>query len=86
MVVFQALDYGLSENEEQTLSPGLEALLERMTGSESGDEADGGDEGIDAGDDASGAVDRISLQTVMEVGDLPSFSNNCSQCWKRDWL
>ena len=32
VVLFQALDYGLSEEEEHQLSPPLEALIDRMTG------------------------------------------------------
>lgn len=77
VVVFQALDFGLGENEEQKLSAPLENLIERMTGSESDDEGAGrteddndGDEGIehDAGDDASdNGSPRVSLGEVTSL-------------------
>ena len=75
--MFQALDFGLGENEEQKLSAPLENLIERMTGSESDDEGaerteddNDGDEGIehDAGDDASdNGSPRVSLGEVTSV-------------------
>ena len=79
VVVFQALDYGLSDTEEQKLSPALEQLIEQMTGSDSdddkrGDDDDADDEGIehDAGDgdtasDDVGHTRGLSLAGVIEV-------------------
>ena len=31
LVIYSALDFGLKENEERTLTPGLENLLDLMT-------------------------------------------------------
>ena len=77
VVVFQALDWGLGETEEQRLSVSLEGLIERMTGSESDSEEIesrtntldiDGDEGIDAGDDASDIQpNKITLEEVIQV-------------------
>lgn len=35
LILFQALDYGLSEDEERTLEPSLEILIERLTSADS---------------------------------------------------
>ena len=56
MTIFHALDYGLSQAEEQTISGSLESLLESMTEEEEAEEeeeSENGDEGIehDADDD-----------------------------------
>ena len=80
VVVFQALDFGLSDTEEQKLSPALEQLIEQMTGSDSDDDKrgdnddDADDEGIehDAGDgdiagDDVGHSRGLSLAGVIEV-------------------
>ena len=70
IIIFQALDYGLSETEEQKLSPLLESLIERMTGSNGGEqnierEADG-DEGIE--DDNEDKDSRhLNLLDVIQV-------------------
>ena len=72
VVVFQALDYGLSEAEEQKLSAPLEELLEKMTGSESDEGEDGEDEGIEGDvppmDEDHG---RIRLRDVQKVSHVP---------------
>ena len=76
VVVFQALDYGLGESEEQTISPALEGLLDRMTGAESDhdnqneDDRHDDDEGIehDAEDEEiPDPRDKISLGDVIQV-------------------
>ena len=59
-MIYQALDYGLGEAEEQKLSPGLEGLIERMTGS--GDDDDGG------GGGAGGERDRSFEDTDGDEG------------------
>ncbi len=74
--MFQALDYGLSQSEEHQLSPSLENLIERMTGSDSDDEDNMGntqieadkDEGIenDADDEENKAI-KMTLQDVIQV-------------------
>ena len=77
MLIFQALDFGLGKNEEQTLSPGLEHLIDRMT-EECPDEGGGDeeqDEGIEDEDEDShgdgggggGGTGGITLQDVMQV-------------------
>ena len=33
-MIYNALDYGLDENDERELSPGLQELIERLTGDE----------------------------------------------------
>ena len=67
VVIFQALDYGLSEAEEQKLSTRLEQLIERMTGNESEDEEEeeGGDEGIE--DDVEAKTPDKAALTLAEV-------------------
>ena len=74
VVLFQALDYGLSEEEEHQLSPPLESLIDRMTGA--GDSAGaGGKNGNAAGEDDEGIdedaedVDHtgLSLEDVITV-------------------
>ena len=75
VAVFQALDYGLSEGQEQSLSPALELLITRMTGSESDDEdddargADAEDEGIGGDDDRGPSA--LSLAAVIQVRRPP---------------
>jgi len=65
VVVFQALDYGLSDTEEQKLSPALEQLIEQMTGSDSDDDTI--DTKIDKhGDDA----DDEGIEHDAEDGDV----------------
>ena len=69
--MFQALDYGLSETEEQKLSPPLEQLIARMTGSDLEDDAvtddkDDDDEGIEE-DDAASTSNKCSLAEVIQV-------------------
>lgn len=39
MAIYQALDWGLDDNEERELSPQLERLIERMAGGEQGEKA-----------------------------------------------
>ncbi|UYV64581.1 SPIRE2 [Cordylochernes scorpioides] len=56
LTLFRALDYGLCEDEERTLSPGLERLIDRMTCAEPADEGIGEEE-----DEVPG------LAAVMEV-------------------
>ncbi len=67
LVVFQALDFGLSETEEQKLSAPLEGLIARMTGAggDAEDAEEDGDEGI--GEDTA-ASERCSLAEVLQVG------------------
>jgi hypothetical protein len=45
VVLFRALDYGLRDDEERSLSAPLEALIDRLTGAAADDEAR--DEGIE---------------------------------------
>ena len=71
--MFQALDYGLSDSEEQKLSPPLEQLIARMTGSDLDDDAvaddkdDDDDEGIED-DDETSTSNKCSLAEVIQVG------------------
>jgi spire-like protein len=72
VVVFRALDYGLSDAEEQRLSVPLEELLERMTASADADanaEADDGeDEGIEGDASPVEGDARFTLSNVIQVG------------------
>ena len=54
--IYQALDYGISENEERQLSPELEFLIQEMV-------ADVLDEGIS--DDGDG---RSQIRLILQVG------------------
>lgn len=72
-MVFQALDYGLSEAEEQKLSPALEQLIDQMTNSGEPQpverDADG-DEGIeDDGDDKEiqSLQQCITFSSIIDV-------------------
>ena len=70
VVVFQALDFGLSEKEEQRLSPPLEQLIARMTGSDLDDDVAADDKDDDEGiedDDTASTAQRCSLAEVIEV-------------------
>ena len=70
VVVFQALDFGLSETEEQRLSPPLEQLIARMTGSDLDDDVAADDKDDDEGiedDDTASTAQRCSLAEVIEV-------------------
>ena len=70
VVVFQALDFGLSETEEQRLSPPLEQLIARMTGSDLDDDNAADDKDDDEGiedDDTASTAQRCSLAEVIEV-------------------
>ena len=76
VVVFQALDYGLGEEEEQKLTAALEALLSKMTGSDSDDEGDNeaqnegdADEGIehDAEDEEMSRSPKVTFDEVIKV-------------------
>ncbi|ESO01371.1 hypothetical protein HELRODRAFT_192317 [Helobdella robusta] len=62
ITLFQALDFGLSENEEQKLSSALESLIGQMTG-EGGTRNQDGDEGI-VDDDKD---DDITIDDVIEI-------------------
>lgn len=71
VAVFQALDYGLNNSEEQKLSDRLEGLIGRMTGGLEGKgggmegvAGDVGDEGIVDDDDKS----DMTFKDVLEVG------------------
>ena len=71
-MIFQALDYGLSETEEQTISPHLERLIESMTSSGGHASQTGGedaDEGIEDAteDDEEAQGHCVSLAHVMKV-------------------
>ena len=69
ILLFQVLDYGLSESEEQLLSEQLGQLIERMTSVN--DEHDGSDEGIvdDSGFDKESLTGNDSSRqiTVDEI-------------------
>ena len=68
--MFQALDYGLSETEEQKLSPPLEQLIARMTGSDLEDDVVTDDKDDDEGieeDDAAPTSNKCSVAEVIQV-------------------
>lgn len=70
VVVFQALDFGLSETEEQKLSPPLEQLIARMTGNDIDEETTKDDKEDDEGiedDDSTSATHKCSLNDVIQV-------------------
>ena len=76
MLVYQALDYGLSEGEEHKLSPALERLIEDMTVSnEAAQDKDtssdmDGDEGIENDSDEeedTAAVVHVTFDDVIQV-------------------
>lgn len=80
MVVFQALDWGLSESEEHKLSDALEQLIASMTGSDLSDEEsthrDQDDEGIENdSDDERSHISLLSLDDVVQVDLGTLFSN-----------
>ncbi|UYV77884.1 hypothetical protein LAZ67_15002673 [Cordylochernes scorpioides] len=60
LALFHALDYGICEDEERTLSPALEELIDHMTGDDVGEDHD---EGIE--EDPPGAV--ASMDEVLQV-------------------
>lgn len=64
VVLFQALDFGLKEDEERTLENNLEKLIEDLTSADK--DIDSGDEGIERDSDESSEC-GISLNTVLEV-------------------
>jgi spire-like protein len=81
VVLFHALDYGLPENEERSLEPSLEILIERLTSADSeavqqningqdheAASQDSGDEGIerDSGEEDS-LEPGLSFDAVLEV-------------------
>ena len=77
MVVFQALDFGLSETEEQRLSPPLEQLIARMTGSDLDEDAAANDKDDDEGiedDENTSTAQRCSLADVIQVGKSTLYS------------
>jgi hypothetical protein len=83
IVLFQALDFGLSEAEEQLLSEQLGELIERMTNVHQppSDEHDGTDEGIvdDGGFDKESlsgieTPQQLTLHEILRVISLILFS------------
>ena len=85
ILVYQALDFGLPECEEPSLSSDLEQLIERMTGSDvtdasgarSDDEDGERDEGIEDEDAVHDAQARFTLDTLIEecCKHLPASAN-----------
>ena len=73
VMIFQALDFGLSEAEEQRLTPALEQLIEQMTNGGGADEQPvdrdvEGDEGIeDDADDKENGEKFVGLGQVIKV-------------------
>lgn len=83
--MYQALDFGLPESEEPSLSADLEQLIERMTGSDvtdaSGAHSDNDDgerdEGIEEEDGSQEASGRLTLNALIEhcCQHLPASTN-----------
>ena len=69
VVIFQALDYGLSDTEEQKLTPVLEQLIEQMTGSDTDDDNPTNTK-IDKHDDNVSLVDDEGIEHDAEDGDI----------------
>jgi hypothetical protein len=67
-VLFSALDYGLSEDDEQELGSNLEKLIEDLCSADKDSES--GDEGIEKDSDES-SESGISLNKVLEVMKIP---------------
>ncbi|XP_078689415.1 protein spire homolog 1-like isoform X38 [Branchiostoma floridae x Branchiostoma belcheri] len=67
LVVYRALDYGLSESEERELSHPLEDLIDRMTSNDN-DDSQNHDEGIEDSDEEITSEDTVkTLQQVVKL-------------------
>ena len=67
VLIYQALDFGLGENEEHALSSDLEKLIDRMTEHrDDGDETDQ-DEGIEEEEEVSSANSGGGHMTLSDV-------------------
>ncbi|XP_066288907.1 protein spire homolog 1-like isoform X23 [Branchiostoma lanceolatum] len=67
LVVYRALDYGLSESEERELSHPLEDLIDRMTSNDN-DDSQNHDEGIEDSDEEITSEDTVkTLERVVKL-------------------
>ncbi|XP_078609314.1 protein spire homolog 1-like isoform X15 [Branchiostoma floridae x Branchiostoma japonicum] len=67
LVVYRALDYGLSESEERELSHPLEDLIDRMTSNDN-DDSQNHDEGIEDSDEEITSEDTVkTLEQVVKL-------------------
>eukprot|EP00058_Branchiostoma_floridae_P008476 XP_002593964.1 hypothetical protein BRAFLDRAFT_68599 [Branchiostoma floridae] len=67
LVVYRALDYGLSESEERELSHPLEDLIDRMTSNDN-DDSQNHDEGIEDSDEEITSEDTVkTLEQVVKI-------------------